>query len=132
LDTQLSSLKGGANAWLSNESYDVLRHRLEDAHATVETAAVEAGAEWGGVLGHPRREDVAGELRQLVGIKRGRREPGFRLLVQILITLRSIRIIRRIILAPVVRPRLVVFAQLGPAEPFAAVVMASGGYWAVR
>jgi len=39
---QLASLKGEANAWLSDESYDTLRHRLENAHAAVEAAAVEA------------------------------------------------------------------------------------------
>jgi hypothetical protein len=38
---QLATLKGEANAWLSDESYAALRHRLEDAHAAVE-AAVEA------------------------------------------------------------------------------------------
>ena len=42
LAAQLVSLKGEANAWLSDESYDALRHRLEDAHAAVEAAAVEA------------------------------------------------------------------------------------------
>jgi hypothetical protein len=42
LAAQLASLKGEANAWLSDESYDALRHRLEDAHASVEAAAVEA------------------------------------------------------------------------------------------
>ena len=42
LAAQLASLKGKANAWLSGESYDALRHRLEDAHKTVEAAAVEA------------------------------------------------------------------------------------------
>ena len=42
LAAQLASLKGEANAWLSSESYDALRHRLEDAHAAVEAAAVEA------------------------------------------------------------------------------------------
>jgi hypothetical protein len=42
LAAQLASLKGEANAWLSDESYDTLRHRLENAHATVEAAAVEA------------------------------------------------------------------------------------------
>ena len=41
LAAQLASLKGEANAWLSDESYDALRHRLEDAHAMVEAAAVE-------------------------------------------------------------------------------------------
>ena len=42
LAAQLASLKGEANAWLSEESYDALKHRLEDAHASVEAAAVEA------------------------------------------------------------------------------------------
>jgi hypothetical protein len=42
LATQLASLKGEANTWLSDESYDALRHRLENAHAAVEAAAVEA------------------------------------------------------------------------------------------
>jgi len=42
LAAQLTSLKGEANARLSDESYDALRHRLEDAHASVEAAAVEA------------------------------------------------------------------------------------------
>jgi len=42
LAAQLTSLKGEANAWLSDESYDALRHRLEDAHAGVEVASVEA------------------------------------------------------------------------------------------
>jgi hypothetical protein len=39
---QLGSLKGEANTWLSDGRYDSLRHRLEDAHAAVEAAAVEA------------------------------------------------------------------------------------------
>jgi hypothetical protein len=38
----LASLKGEANAYLLAPDYDVLRHRLEDAHAAVEAAAVEA------------------------------------------------------------------------------------------
>jgi hypothetical protein len=42
LAAQLASLKGEANAWLSDERYDALRHRLENAHAAVEAAAVEA------------------------------------------------------------------------------------------
>ena len=42
LAAQLGALKGEANAWLSDESYDTLRHRLENAHASVEAAAVEA------------------------------------------------------------------------------------------
>ena len=42
LAAQIASLKGEANVWLSDESYGALRHRLEDAHASVEAAAVEA------------------------------------------------------------------------------------------
>ena len=38
----LSSLKGEANAYLLAPDYDVLWHRLENAHASVEAAAVEA------------------------------------------------------------------------------------------
>jgi hypothetical protein len=41
---QLASLKGEASAYLLAPDYDVLRHRLEDAHAAVEAAAVEAAA----------------------------------------------------------------------------------------
>jgi hypothetical protein len=36
LAAQLASMKGEANVWLSDENYDALRHRLEDAHASVE------------------------------------------------------------------------------------------------
>ena len=39
---QLSTFKGEANAYLSDPNYDALRHRLENAHAAVEAAAVEA------------------------------------------------------------------------------------------
>jgi len=39
---QLASLKGVANAYLGDPSYDTLRLRLESAHAAVEAAAVEA------------------------------------------------------------------------------------------
>jgi hypothetical protein len=39
---QLASLKGEANAFLRDPSYDTLRLRLESAHAAVEAAAVEA------------------------------------------------------------------------------------------
>jgi hypothetical protein len=39
---QIATLKGEANAWLPDESYETLRHRLENAHAAVEAAAVEA------------------------------------------------------------------------------------------
>jgi Ser/Thr protein kinase RdoA (MazF antagonist) len=42
LAAQLSSFKGEAYNWLSGPEYAALRHRLEDAHASVETAAVEA------------------------------------------------------------------------------------------
>jgi hypothetical protein len=40
--SHISSLKGEAMNWLSDPSYDTLRHRLESAHAAVEAAAVEA------------------------------------------------------------------------------------------
>jgi hypothetical protein len=36
---QLASLKGVANAWLSDDSYDTLKHRLENSHAAAEAAA---------------------------------------------------------------------------------------------
>jgi hypothetical protein len=39
---QLASMKGEAYNWLSAPEYGTLRHRLEDAHAAVEAAAVEA------------------------------------------------------------------------------------------
>ena len=39
---QLSTFKGEANAYLSDPTYNALRHRLEIAHAAVEAAAVEA------------------------------------------------------------------------------------------
>jgi hypothetical protein len=39
---QLASLKGEAHAWLRSPDYDALKHRLENAHAVVEAAAVEA------------------------------------------------------------------------------------------
>ncbi len=38
----LASLKGEAMNWLTSSEYGPLRHRLEDAHASVEAAAVEA------------------------------------------------------------------------------------------
>ena len=40
---QIASIKGEAHAWLRHPDYDTLRHRLEDSHAAVEAAAVEAG-----------------------------------------------------------------------------------------
>ena len=39
---QISTLKGEANTYLGDPSYNALRHRLEIAHAAVEAAAVEA------------------------------------------------------------------------------------------
>jgi hypothetical protein len=39
---QISSFKGDANAYLSDPNYDALRLRLENAHAAVEAATVEA------------------------------------------------------------------------------------------
>jgi hypothetical protein len=38
----ISTLKGEANAYLGDPTYDTLRLRLENAHAAVEVAAVEA------------------------------------------------------------------------------------------
>jgi hypothetical protein len=42
IGAQISSLKGGAMNWLSDPSYGTLRLRLENAHAAVEAAMVEA------------------------------------------------------------------------------------------
>jgi hypothetical protein len=42
LAAQIAALKGEAYNWLSAPEYAALRHRLEDAHASVEAAAVEA------------------------------------------------------------------------------------------
>ncbi len=42
LGTELASLKGEAYTWLTDERYTALRQRLENAHASVEAAAVEA------------------------------------------------------------------------------------------
>jgi hypothetical protein len=39
---QVATFKGEANAYLSDPTYDALRHRLEIAHAAVEAASVEA------------------------------------------------------------------------------------------
>jgi len=39
---QISAFKGEANAYLSDPNYNALRLRLENAHAAVEAAAVEA------------------------------------------------------------------------------------------
>jgi hypothetical protein len=39
---QISTLKGEANAYLTDPNYDTLGLRLENAHAAVEAAAVEA------------------------------------------------------------------------------------------
>ena len=39
---QISSLKGDANAYLTDPNYSTLRLRLEKAHAAVEAATVEA------------------------------------------------------------------------------------------
>jgi len=39
---QISSFKGEANAYHRDPNYDTLRLRLENAHAAVEAAAVEA------------------------------------------------------------------------------------------
>lgn len=42
LAAQLGNLKGEAYNWLTAPEYGALRHRLEDAHASVEAAVVEA------------------------------------------------------------------------------------------
>jgi hypothetical protein len=39
---RISTFKGEANAFLSDPTYNAVRHRLEIAHAAVEAAAVEA------------------------------------------------------------------------------------------
>jgi hypothetical protein len=39
---QIATVKGEANAYLSDPSYNALRLSLEDAHAAVEAATVEA------------------------------------------------------------------------------------------
>jgi hypothetical protein len=39
---QIATFKGEANAYLSDQNYNPLRLRLENAHAAVEAAAVEA------------------------------------------------------------------------------------------
>jgi hypothetical protein len=39
---QIATFKGEANAYLSDPKYNALRLRLENAHAAVEAAAVEA------------------------------------------------------------------------------------------
>jgi hypothetical protein len=39
---QISSFKGETNAYLSDPNYNALRLRIENAHAAVEAAAVEA------------------------------------------------------------------------------------------
>ena len=39
---RISAFKGEANAYLSDPNYDALRLRLENAHAAVEAAMVEA------------------------------------------------------------------------------------------
>jgi hypothetical protein len=39
---QIATYKGEANAYLGDPNYNALRHRLENAHAAVEAAAVEA------------------------------------------------------------------------------------------
>jgi hypothetical protein len=40
---ELAALKSDASHWLTGSEYAALRHRLEDAHAAVEAALVEAG-----------------------------------------------------------------------------------------
>jgi hypothetical protein len=42
LGSELGSLKGEAYTWLTAPEYGPLRHRIEAAHAAIESAAVEA------------------------------------------------------------------------------------------
>ncbi len=39
---EIAALKGDANHWLEGPEYVTLKHRLENAHAAVEAALVEA------------------------------------------------------------------------------------------
>jgi hypothetical protein len=39
---QLAALEGEANSWLGDPDFDTLKHRLENVHAALEAAAVEA------------------------------------------------------------------------------------------
>ena len=39
---EVAALKGDANHWLEGPEYAALKHRLEDTHAVVEAAVVEA------------------------------------------------------------------------------------------
>jgi hypothetical protein len=39
---EVAALKGDANHWLEGPEYAALKHRLEDAHAAVEAALIEA------------------------------------------------------------------------------------------
>jgi len=39
---ELAALKGDAAHWLKGPEYETLKHRLEDAHAAVEAALIEA------------------------------------------------------------------------------------------
>ena len=39
---ELAALKGDANHWLEGPEYATLKHRLENAHAAVEAALIEA------------------------------------------------------------------------------------------
>ena len=69
--SHIGHLKGDANAYLTDPNYSTLRLRLENAHAAVEAATVEArrrvrlneGSE--GVLGSVGVEVVSGVLAQL-------------------------------------------------------------------
>jgi hypothetical protein len=40
--TQLAALKGEADTWLTDPSYDMVKFRLEEARSAVEVAATEA------------------------------------------------------------------------------------------
>ncbi len=41
---EIASAKGEASPWLSDENYDALRHRFENAHAAVRALGCKPGA----------------------------------------------------------------------------------------
>jgi hypothetical protein len=64
--TQLASLKGEADAWLTDPTYEMVHLRLEEARSAVEAAATEAGHTMREHEGEPSREMA----KELVGASR--------------------------------------------------------------
>ncbi len=64
--TQLASLKGEVDAWLTDPSYDMVHVRLEETRSAVEAAATEARHTMREREGEPLRE----EAKELVGASR--------------------------------------------------------------